>query len=262
MGSISDLPEDMTYRDKLGPPGFFAAHYRPLRIAILATAALSLVAILYPQIDLWVSRQFYEPGLGFPSTRDPWPLALRWLGRVVPGIFVGGLIVLVAMRLWKQKPLAEFTDRALLFLAACFALGPGLLVNLVLKSYWGRVRPVSTDVFGGGSPFTPAWWPWGGCQANCSFVSGEASTAMVLIAFAFVAPAKWRRAIVAATLIWTALVSLNRIAFGAHFLSDVVISCGLTLVVVLALKALILDRGVETPATPAQPVSLDHGTPT
>ena len=219
-----------------------AGSYYPLRMTLLLTAAISVIAIFFPQIDLWASALFYVPGQGFPASQDSLLLGLRSLGRVVPGIVVGVLVAVVARRVWTQQPLAHLCDRGLLFLCACMALGPGLLVNLVLKSYWGRVRPISTDVFGGSEPFTPAWWPWGGCHANCSFVSGEASTAIVLIAVAFVAPAAWRYAIVSATLIWTALISLNRVAFGAHFLSDVVLSCCLTLAVILALKALILDR--------------------
>ena len=251
MKSISDLPTEPKGnggREKSGSSRSRAVGYWPLLMVLLATVAISLVAFAFPQIDLWASGLFYEPGQGFPLTHDSWLLGLRTLGRVVPGIVVAGLVVLVAMRVGKQQPLAQLSDRGLIFLAACMALGPGLLVNLVLKSYWGRVRPISTDVFGGSEPFTPAWWPWGGCHANCSFVSGEASTAIVLIAFAFVAPANWRRAIVVAALIWTVVISLNRVAFGAHFLSDVVISCGLTLAVILALKALIVDRGGRRPA--------------
>lgn len=247
MGRIAALADNKSDRIKTRASGHTdAGYYLPLIMAMLVTAAISMIAILFPQIDLWASGLFYAPGQGFPLTHDSWLLGLRSLGRVVPGIVVAALVVLAGRRLWKQQPLAQLSDRGLLFLSACMALGPGLLVNLVLKSYWGRVRPISTDVFGGSAPFTPAWWPWGGCHANCSFVSGEASTAIVLMAFAFVAPAAWRRAIVAATVIWTVLISLNRVAFGAHFLSDVVISCGLTLAVILALKALILDRGPVT----------------
>ena len=258
MRSTSALPKDMTHSDKSPGSGQTEAGlYRPLLAVLLVTAAISITAFVFPQIDLWASALFYEPGQGFPLTHDKALLALRSLGRVVPGIVVAGLVVLVALRVWKQQPLAQLSDRGLLFLAACMALGPGLLVNLVLKSYWGRVRPISTDVFGGSQPFTPAWWPWGGCQANCSFVSGEASTAIVLIAFAFVAPSQWRRAIVSVTLVWTAVISLNRVAFGAHFLSDVVISCGLTLAVILALKALILDRGGQPLPSPGAPKSPD-----
>lgn len=247
------MPESETEQVRTRVSGQSETGYRPLLTTLLMTAAISIAAFLFPQIDLWASALFYEPGHGFPLTHDSGLLAVRSLGRVVPGIVVGLLVGLVAVRVWKQQPLAQLSDRGLMFLAACMALGPGLLVNLILKSYWGRVRPISTDVFGGSQSFTPAWWPWGGCQANCSFVSGEASTAIVLIAVAFVAPLKWRRAIVAVTLIWTAIISLNRVAFGAHFLSDVVISCCLTLAVILALKALILDRGDRPPSTPGAP---------
>jgi lipid A 4'-phosphatase len=213
--------------------------------AIAATLVVSLLAVALQGYDVRISAVFYEPGQGFPDSKVPALLALRWLGRVVPGVVISAFAVLAVGRLMRGRPWPALHDRTLVFLTLCWALAPGLLVNLVLKTHWGRSRPIATRDFGGNAPFTPAWWPWGECQANCSFVSGEASTAMVMIAFVFVSPERWRPAIVAGTLLWTAVISLNRVAFGAHYFSDVVISCGLTLIIVFALKALVLDRHAD-----------------
>lgn len=215
---------------------------RPFWLVALATLAASLIAVYWQHYDIRISELFYEPGQGFPVAREPFFMAIRRLGQLLPVGVVAALLATVAVRLARRAPFSGLSDRALAFLGLCFAIGPGLIVNLILKSHWGRARPVATDVFGGKAPFTPAWLPSNSCTESCaSFVSGEASTAMVLIAFAFVAPKAWRPAIVAACVIWTIVISLNRVAFGAHYLSDVVIASGLTLLVVFALKALMLD---------------------
>ena len=39
------------------------------------------------------------------------------------------------------KPFVENDTLAVIFLALTYALGPGLLVNVLLKGYWGRARP-------------------------------------------------------------------------------------------------------------------------
>jgi membrane-associated phospholipid phosphatase len=113
--------------------------------------------------------------------------------------------------------------KAVLFLAVSIALGPGLLVNTVLKDHWGRARPVQIEAFGGARQFTPAPLPATQCQRNCSFVCGDAALGFSLVAFAFlIPPGRVRRRCVAAALGFGALVGLARIAQGGHFLSDVV----------------------------------------
>ena len=80
------------------------------------------------------------------------------------------------------------------------------------------------------------------CDRNCSFVSGEASSAIWLLAVALLLPrgpsASGRppdRGLRGAPL-------LNRIAFGGHFLSDVLLSFGLTLLLVAVLHRFIVER--------------------
>src|SRR5690606_563997 len=96
------------------------------------------------------------------------------------------------------------------------------------------------------------------CQANCSFVSGEASASFWLVAFAFVVPRRWRAGTAIGTLAFALAISINRMAFGGHFLSDVVLAWGLTLVAILATYAVVFaDRvkaaraAVPAPAAPA-----------
>ncbi|MEQ1650987.1 MAG: phosphatase PAP2 family protein [Hyphomicrobium sp.] len=222
---------------------------RPLVILLLITTCFSAVVVLHPEIDAQISALFYRPGVGFPLAADARLLNLRWLGRALPAAVIFFLIVLLAWRFMRRQPLDVLSDRALAFVVSCFAIGPGLLVNAFFKTHWGRSRPLATDLFGGTAHFTPAWWPWGDCLSNCSFVSGEASTAAVLFAFATVSGARYRRPLSMAVGLWTVAISLNRMAFGAHYFSDVVLSCCLTLLVVFALKGLLLRVPTAPSAT-------------
>ena len=67
---------------------------------------------------------------------------------------------------------------------------------------------------------------------NCSFVAGEASSAIWLTAIAFVVPRRYRWPVLIVTGLFALALSVNRIAFGGHFLSDVMLSWGLTALVI------------------------------
>lgn len=213
---------------------------RPIKAATVITLLISLYLAANPVIDRSVSALFYAADAGFHATDDPALRMLRLLGRAVTGAVVGGLLLVLAGKLMHWPPLRRVTWQAWWFLTASLAAGPGLLVNGVLKEVIGRARPLQTADFGGLLPFTPPWFPASHCADNCSFVSGEASAAIFLVAFAYVASPAWRGAVLAVTVCWAILVSLNRIAFGAHFLSDVLIGWGLTMIVVLLMREVFL----------------------
>ena len=71
--------------------------------------------------------------------------------------------------------------RAAVLLAFTMAVGPGLLVNGILKQEWGRPRPVHVDTFGGRDAFKSWYETDGTCPGNCSFVSGEGALVIVLV---------------------------------------------------------------------------------
>jgi lipid A 4'-phosphatase len=189
--------------------------------AVLATS-LALFWLV-PGIDLFVSGLFYDPQHGF--TLATWPplhalkSSIRWVTWAILSISLAGA-------LWLRfvgRPLWRFDRNALIFLVASLAIGPGILVNTVLKDHWGRARPYQIEAFGGSHQFTAAPLPADQCSRNCSFVSGHAAVGFSLVAFGFLLPAGRRRMIALATaLSFGAIVGLGRIAEGHHFLSDVV----------------------------------------
>ncbi|HJU18657.1 MAG TPA: phosphatase PAP2 family protein [Stellaceae bacterium] len=215
-------------------------------LLVVAATALFLFA---PGLDLAASWLFYEPGRGFVLAH--WAPAL-FVSDLVPWIAWGVAALVAAASLWLvlvRRPLWRFDRKALLFIAAAVALGPGLLVNTVLKDHWGRARPVQIARFGGLHHFTPAPLPAAECASNCSFVCGHAALGFALVAFAFLLPPgpPRRRAAVAA-LAFGAFIGLDRIALGRHFLSDVVFAGLLVYGTTAALYWWIVVRdGLATP---------------
>ncbi|WP_417671310.1 phosphatase PAP2 family protein [Roseibium sp.] len=205
----------------------------PVKAIAAYVALVSLFFVVFPAVDLWASGLFYSPDQGFSAQGDPFLRRFRHLGpHLVKIIAVVCVLVLLAKLLLPgRRPLVPL--RTPVFLLTTLILGPGILVNMVLKNNWGRPRPVMVDVFGGDMPYQPVWLPTNWCDTNCSFVSGEASAGMWLIGAALIAPLAWRWAILAFLLPLGLLLSLNRIAFGGHFLSDTLISWGLTLLVIV-----------------------------
>jgi lipid A 4'-phosphatase len=179
--------------------------------------------LLVPQIDLVTSRWFYVPGRGF--IWGDWLPGL-YLYHAVPWMTWAILAFAASATIWlflADRPLWRLDRKALVFLVASMALGPGLFANTLLKDHWGRARPTQIEPFGGSRQFTAAPLPAAECSSNCSFVSGHAALGFSLVAFAFLLPrGRSRRAAITAALGIGALIGLGRMMQGAHFLSDVV----------------------------------------
>ncbi len=192
---------------------------------IYATVLAGSLALFWfvPGVDLFVSDLFYESQQGFSMAAWP-PMrvvtgSIRWL---TWAILLIALVGAVWLRL-RGRPLWRLDRNALIFLVAALVIGPGILVNTVLKDHWGRARPHQISEFGGTRAFTPAPLPADQCTKNCSFVSGHAALGFSLVGFALLLPAGQRRdQAIGAALALGAVIGLGRIAAGHHFLSDVV----------------------------------------
>ena len=129
----------------------------------------------FPSIDLFFAGLFHDPGAGFPAARDPNVQTLRrafiWIGYAV---FAGLALSVVCRHLWGRY-LFGLTRRSICFIVVFSLLGPGLIVNNVLKDHWDRARPREIAEFGGDKAFTPPLVIADQCERNCSFVSGEAA---------------------------------------------------------------------------------------
>jgi lipid A 4'-phosphatase len=151
----------------------------------------------------------------------------EFVRKTLPIILFGlaALTALLGAAAWRLgRPLMGFGPRAAGFVLASLALGPGLVVNVLLKDNWGRPRPSTIAEFGGPNHYVPAFIPSDQCLDNCSFSSGHAALGFWMIAFAMLVSPRWRPLALLAAVGFGAAVGLVRIAQGGHFLSDVIVS--------------------------------------
>lgn len=213
-----------------------AARWNALTLSAGLVAGFSLIFLLAPSIDLAVSAAFHDPASGFALSQSPVLRLLRKSSSFVTAVLVAACLARIALAAVSARRLTFTGAGRAWFLLGGLGLASGLLVNMVLKGFWGRPRPVQTDLFGGEAPYAMVWRITDGCQTNCSFVSGEASSAAWMVcAVALLVPAAHRVWAVPATAAYALALSLNRIAFGGHYLSDVLLSWALTALVLALL---------------------------
>lgn len=137
--------------------------------------------------------------------------------------------------------------RDLAYLLLVLALGPGLIVNGLLKEHWGRARPVNCVEFGGSQTFTPAYVF--SDQGGKSFSSGHAAGSAYWVVVALIlARGGRRRYWLGLAVGYSLLVAWARLAAGGHFFSDILISW-----FILALLAWGLYGRLLYPNTPQGP---------
>ncbi len=218
----------------------------PWAILLIALAIVTVV----PAIDIGASTWFYVQGDGFPWREAPLGLFVR---RVVPRLIVGSAIVCAwvwAYGLFRHRTFFTLTTPRMAYIAGTLLIGPGLIVETILKPNWGRPRPESLVQFGGPNPYAPPLLFAEGCTRNCSFVSGHAAVAFWITAYAFLLPDRYRRAGMALALIVGAAVGAMRVMQGAHFVSDVLYAGAIVVGVnTLAFRYLIAPRQAVAEAT-------------
>jgi len=215
-----------------------------LAVALAIALLVGLIFGLYPDLDIRISRLFADIPtiygvMPFGLRIDPLLMALRGGALWLEAALVTPAIVALLLKILLPRKRLLLPGRAAVFLVTTMVLAPGLFVNVLAKDNWGRPRPIDIPEFGGDQPFVPWWDPRGVCDKNCSFVAGDPSGAFWTLAPASLAPPTLRPLAYAAALIFGTGVGLMRIAFGAHFFSDVVFSGFFTFLIVWLTHGLI-----------------------
>jgi membrane-associated PAP2 superfamily phosphatase len=213
-----------------------------LLIALAIAVVTGVVFGLWPDLDLAVSRLFYRAGKGFPLDSHDLLNLIRDGSMYFVGLFVVPAIIALVVKLVRPRRPLMMRGRAMVFLITTIVLAPILTANVLLKDNWSRPRPRDVAAFGGTSAFLPWWDPRGPCELNCSFVGGEAAGAFWTLAPASLAPAPWRPLAYAAALTFGVAISAMRLAFGAHFFSDVVFAGVITFLIIWVMHALLYRR--------------------
>lgn len=182
-------------------------------------AVIGVVFLLFPQIDIMITSLFYHNGFDVNYL----PYKIIYIGvRVVTGLSLLILVILFILS-FQGKYYLDLTRKKLLFLFLATLLGPGLVVNTILKDNWGRARPRHVIEFGGKALHTPPFVISKECDRNCSFVCGHAAAGFMFVALAFLFKRREKEIFIASLFVGF-LIGLVRVAQGGHFLSDVIFS--------------------------------------
>lgn len=216
------------------------------QLVLLCFLTSSLLFAWFPEVDLRASSLFYR-GNGFYLRNQWWTTFLHELTGYFICLSMASVVGIYALNRLSRRNVCGVDGKRVSYLFVVLILGAGLIVNVALKNNFGRARPRNVTQFGGSQQFTPAFVVADECVTNCSFSSGDGAGAFFSLAFALVSSR--RRAMLVTALGFGGLVSLSRIASGAHFLSDTVVSFFVMWIIADALYFYILlpERGLIRP---------------
>ena len=236
----------------------------PVAICLLFVAVASAVFLVFPGIDLWFSDLFYRSRSGFWLRRNDALGFLRATNDALIAVAVVALIASLVVKLARPEKPSPIRPNTVVFLLS--TLRPRLRSSSSTSSLRtagagrGRCRSISSA----------ATHPMSKSGGSPTGASGTArSSPGKLRRRSGWSPSPWccrRRCAHRRWLspcVYALLLSLNRIAFGGHFLSDVVISFGLTLLVIAVMHRVVIERPpkwlsnetLETGLTRARPLA-------
>lgn len=203
--------------------------YLIVLLEVIALIALTLT-ISYFKLDFKVQELFYRAGsepAWYQKDSLGWKIAYHY--GTLPAILLTFFACVGLILSWMRSEMTKLR-RHFLFIILTLAIGPGLVVNAVLKDHWGRPRPRQVQEFGGKWDFKEIWQP-GIPGKGKSFPCGHCSMGFFFITLYYFWKQR-RRALAYGSLIFSLVlgtyIGLARMAQGGHFLSDIVWSGGLT----------------------------------
>lgn len=208
----------------------------PVWVPMVLLLAGSL-AIRFLNLDLIIQRWLWSVAIGWRFENTAVVDLLYRYGNL-PGLIIGGsgLVVWIVSFL---TPRLRSTRSLGAFLALALIIGPGLLVNAVLKEHYGRPRPREVVEFGGDRQFLPLGEPTFDGRGK-SFPSGHASMGFFWFVPGLYFWSRRRRmawGFFGLALLHGGLMGFGRLAQGAHWPSDILWSAG-----IVYLSSWILDR--------------------
>ena len=221
--------------------------WKDFSILVFLIGFLTLV-FRYTNLDIMLEHYFYSPEKGWMLQYKPvWDFIYRF------GIFPGYILafcalIMISVSYWNSKYIRF--RKASLVLVFTIIVGPGILVNLVLKDHTGRPRPREITEFGGTENYL-CICEKGKTNEGKSFPCGHCSMGFYLaIPYLFF---RNRKKVLALSFLVTGiaygiLIGIARMMAGGHFASDVVWAGGLTWGVALAGYYLFRpDKPIEIP---------------
>jgi lipid A 4'-phosphatase len=217
-------------------------YWLPQLIVLFLLALIGTLPFWFTDLDRHAAALFYHPeaeDAWLESRQRLWLFLYQIAPVLVALVAVGSLAVLAAGSIWPRWKRLRLPA---IFLMATAILGPGLVLNAVLKDHWGRPRPHQTLEFGGTQAYLPPLMV-GEAGRGKSFPSGHSSAGFLFGAFFLI----WQRrrprlALLAllGSILLGSLLGIARMSAGDHFLSDVIWSAVIVYGLAMLLYYLIL----------------------
>lgn len=226
--------------------------FRGLLITVgLFVVSLAATVILDNRDLAWTSRFFTEGGAngGWTLGRSfPWGQLYQY-GEIPPLIFAFcALATYAASRFGKAGPKYA---RPCLVVILTVVIGPGILVNGLLKECWGRPRPVDITAYGGNRDYRTVWQP-AGPGGGKSFTCGHCAMAFSVAsgaAFYRLHPVLAVSSVVVGVS-YGLLMGVTRMVQGGHFPTDVLWSGTIVFMVMTVLYYFVLRVPERTGSEP------------
>ncbi|MCQ8103672.1 phosphatase PAP2 family protein [Methylomonas sp. SURF-2] len=200
---------------------------------LLSLAAFTTLLFWLTDLDMRLAALFYHPGHALAD----WPYQHWGLLKVLydyafPFTVIAGLSALTVFVSGHFHSFTRRFRRRALYILLVIAIGPGLLVNLIVKDHWGRPRPVHIEQFGGQYVYVPPLKL--GRTPDKSFVCGHCSVGYGFFVLYFLSQNhKVLYFVLTLALAWT--MGFTRMTAGGHFVSDILWSGYLVFLVAYAL---------------------------
>ena len=235
-------------------------YWLPELVVTLLLLALAIALSAAGGLDAVLLRPFARNGDGLRWPLEhaaPWHQFYQYAGVGTLAMVAAAVGVLAASY---ASPRVRRMRIYAVYILLVLGLGPGLLVNGVLKENWGRPRPRETLEFGGWREARSILQPKAG-QGH-SFPCGHCSITFSVSALYFVfrrrRPALAGAALLSALALGT-MMSIARMAAGAHYPSDTLVSAILVFLVALVLYHFVLQVPAREDSRDARAMSPGAG---
>ncbi len=215
-------------------------YFLPIIILLILTPFLS-------KLDLIIAHQFFQPAAGSGGLfQENFITHTLYKFGMMPAFLISGVAGLyfllshfyLSLKKWRAPSICIILN---------LLLGPGLIINILFKGFWGRPRPIQLALFGGGQDFRPFYLPNFSEQASYfkSFPSGHCTMGFFFFALCFIAMRLKNKPLfyiaVFITLVLGLLLTYTRIAQGGHFFSDTLWAAGLMWYITLGIDWFVYD---------------------
>ncbi len=192
-------------------------------LSIIVFILFVLYVSVGSSIDIYISSLFYEGNQKFFI--ESFSLTSVLVRKIFLPLLI--LYIFVCPTLSLYIPIKniffgyKFISKDIIFIFSSVIFNLIIIVNVLLKGFWGRARPNDILELGGKDNFS-AWFQYSDvCNTNCSFVSGDASVGFSLITLYLITK---NRLFFWLSLLSGIILGAVRILEGGHFFSDILMS--------------------------------------